>query len=60
MQSLPRKVRTNKSFKSLLGKVNFKKKSGVNFSTKSFNIQNLFLIKLFKPIIFRKIKLFDL
>ncbi|MBW3041007.1 hypothetical protein CU309_09150 [Prochlorococcus marinus str. MU1405] len=55
MQSLPRKIRTNKSFKSLLGKINFKKKDGVSFFTKSFKIQNLFLKKLFKTIIFRKL-----
>ena len=54
MQSLPRKIRTNKSFKSILGKINFKKKGCISLSIKSFKIQNLFLKNLFKNNIFRK------
>ena len=54
MQSLPRKIRTNKSFKSILGKINFKKKGSISFSIKSFKIQSLFLKNFFKNNIFRK------
>ena len=54
MQSLPRKIRTNKSFKNILGKINFKKKGCINLSIKSCKIQKLFLKRFFKNNIVRK------
>ena len=50
MQSLPRKIRTNKSIKSLLGKNNLKKNRSSNFSKLSIFQPNKYKYKKSCPL----------